>query len=607
MYKRVYSMSDFFNKIFKESMVGAVLVTTTMMLIGLLYIVPYFAQQQVKKEAFLESQRLISYLRSFRAYYAKDILSKVALNTDLYANFDHKTDSKTVPLPATLVHDLGDLFTKETDLTVSMYSNYPFPNREDRILDDFQKNALAFVLKNPKQIYSEENIIDGRTVFRTAIPDYLSEPSCVSCHNARVDTPKDDWKLGDVRGVIEVSIPLEYSFGSVQKLTYIIVLFILFNFSFLALYYFFFMKSKHKKLAGKVLNKDKLLSEYKKAVDLGAIVSRTNITGKITYANDAFIKISGYSHEELLGKSHSILRHPDESKETFEHMWKNLSSKKAWQGNIKNISKDGNTYFIHASIVPILDEYDNIVEYLAIRYDLTNLYEALEKANEAEKIKGRFLANMSHELRTPLNAIIGFSQILQRKKTLNEKDALAVEKIAISGKNLLTLVNSILDFSKIEEGEMEFNPSTIEIKSIFDEILVMFENQLQEKNINFSMFEYEENQTLVADKQLLKQSFINILSNAIKFTPDGGEIKISHTKEGLKHIFGICDNGEGISQEDIKTLFKPFKQGENAHTNVAKGTGLGLAITRSIIKDLHKGDIWVESELAKGSCFYISL
>ena len=594
-------------KYFVESMFGPIIIITIIMLFGLLNLVPYLVENKSKQDAYKESERLVSYIRTFRSYYSKQILRKINLYTDLYANFDHATNDKIVPLPATLVHDLGERFTKDSNSIVQMYSNFPFPNRKDRVLDQFQQEALAFVLKNPQKNYSRKDVIDGKTYYRTAIPDYLLAESCVACHNYRPDTPKSDWELGDVRGVIEVSIPIETSLGSGRELTYSIVLFILFNFSFLGLYYFIFMKEKNKKLHNLHLKKDKLLSEYKRAVDLGAIVSKANKEGFITYVNDAFVNISGYTKEELIGSSHSLVRHPESDRAIFKDMWKTIKAKQVWQGNIKNRAKDGKNYYVYATIVPILDEHDEIIEYLAIRYETTALNEAIKKAHDAEKAKGRFLANMSHELRTPLNAIIGFSQILQRKGSLSAKDALYVEKIGISGQNLLTLVNSILDFSKIDEGKMEFHAGEINLKVLFDEINIMFETTLNEKGIKYTMFEIDKNMTFVADKQLLKQAFTNIISNAVKFTPDGGEIKLGYEFKEEQHYFSICDTGEGIAQSEIATLFTPFTQGENAHKNAAKGTGLGLAITKKIITQLHDGEIWVESKLGEGTCFYISL
>ncbi len=601
MIKQLYS------KLFKNSMVGAVGIITTVMLVGLFYLIPHLSEEEAKKDAFAESERLATYIRMFRAYYNSDILSKIKKHTDLKVNFDHKLYDKTVPLPATVIHDMGALFTEGTDVGVEMYSNFPFPNRAARELDSFQKESLAYLLKYPDKTFSREEIIDGKAVYRTSFPDFLSANSCVNCHNTRPDTPRDDWMLGDVRGVIEVNVPLQTSHLSAKTLTYNILLFILINFVLLAIYYFTQIKKKNFKLEKDFSNKDKLLSEYKRAVDLGAIVSKSDIKGIITYANDAFCEVSGYLKEDLIGKPHSIVRHPDTPKEVFKQMWQKILNKEVWSGNIKNLDKNGNPYFVYATIVPIVDENGEIVEFLAIRYDTTSLHQAISKANEAEKAKGEFLANMSHELRTPLNAIIGFSQILERKGELNEKSQNYISKINLSGQNLLSLVNTILDFSKIEEGEMEFNPSSVNVKALFDEIMIMFEVPIKDKNITVKMFTCDDSVALNADRQLLKQAIINILSNAIKFSDENSEIKIKHDEEDTKHIFSICDSGHGIATEELETLFDPFKQGKSAKKSAAKGTGLGLAITSKIIKDMHKGNIWVKSELGKGTCFYISL
>ncbi len=597
----------FYKQLFKESMVGIAGVITLIMLIGLLYLVPYLSYEQSKKDAYAESQRLVSYIKTVRAYYAGTILGKIKSHSDLKINFDHKEKDDTVPLPATLVHDLGALLTQKTENSVQMYSNFPFPNRKNRVLDKFQQDALAFVLKNPKQTFAKEDVVDGKNVFRTAIPDYLSADSCVNCHNFRPDTPKNDWILGEVRGVIEVTIPLEDSLGTAKNLTYSIVGFILLNFSILSIYYFLYMRRKHKKLQETVVNKDKLLSEYKRAVDLGTIVSKSDKLGIITYVNDAFCKVTGYSREELIGKPHNIIRHPDVPQEVFHQMWGKILKKEVWQGDIKNLTKNKSAYYVYATIVPILDEHNEIVEFLAIRYETTSLHEAIEKANIAEKAKGSFLANMSHELRTPLNAIIGFSQLLQRKNTLGEKESSYIDKINISGQNLLTLVNSILDFSKIEDGKMEFDPQETNISSLFQEIIVLVESQAKEKNLHVEVSGFDKEHMLFGDRQLLKQAFINILSNAIKFTPNEGKIDVKYELKNSQHQFSICDNGAGISQEDLAQLFEPFKQGASAQKTAAKGTGLGLAITHKIITEIHTGTIDVDSKLDKGTCFYISL
>jgi len=607
-------VNNFFKKIFKDILVIPIIITAAVMLLGILYLVPHLSKEQDKKNAFYEAQRFAEYIRIFRAYYTDDILTKIKEHSDLKIDFDHKDKNDTIPLPATVMHDLANLFTSKVDMRVELFSAYPFPNRDKRVLDEFQKESLRSILEHPNEPYAREDFVDGRLMFRAAFADFMSEKACVECHNTHPNTPKNNWKLGDARGVIEVTLPLSISEKSGQTLTTNIILFILLNFIILTIYYFLvsFFKNKklqntHTNLQEKYSYKNKLLSEYKRAVDLGAIVSKADKRGKITYVNDAFIEISGYGEDELLGKSHSIVKHEDTPKEVFKDLWKTILSKNVWQGDIKNRAKDGRIYYVFATIVPILNDKDEIEEFLSIRYDTTNLHIAIAEANRAEKSKGRFLANMSHELRTPLNAIIGFSQILLRRDTLDDKNKEYVKKIKLSGDNLLSLVNSILDFSKMDENEMLAYPSEVEIKELFSEVLVMCEAQMLEKSITLNMFEIAQDATIYADKQLLKQAFINIISNAVKFSKESGAIELTHKMQDSSHIFGVCDYGDGMDKEDVETLFTPFKQGKNAQTNVIKGTGLGLAITHKIITELHKGEIWVESELGSGTCFYIKL
>ena len=607
-------MNNFFKKIFKDILVIPIIITAAVMLLGILYLVPHLSKEQDKKNAFYEAQRFAEYIRIFRAYYTDDILTKIKEHSDLKIDFDHKDKNDTIPLPATVMHDLANLFTSKVDMRVELFSAYPFPNRDKRVLDEFQKESLRSILEHPNEPYAREDFVDGRLMFRAAFADFMSEKACVECHNTHPNTPKNNWELGDARGVIEVTLPLSISEKSGQTLTTNIILFILLNFIILTIYYFLvsFFKNKklqntHTNLQEKYSYKNKLLSEYKRAVDLGAIVSKADKRGKITYVNDAFIEISGYGEDELLGKSHSIVKHEDTPKEVFKDLWKTILSKNVWQGDIKNRAKDGRIYYVFATIVPILNDKDEIEEFLSIRYDTTNLHIAIAEANRAEKSKGRFLANMSHELRTPLNAIIGFSQILLRRDTLDDKNKEYVKKIKLSGDNLLSLVNSILDFSKMDENEMLAYPSEVEIKELFSEVLVMCEAQMLEKSITLNMFEIAQDATIYADKQLLKQAFINIISNAVKFSKESGVIELTHKMQDSSHIFGVCDYGDGMDKDDVETLFTPFKQGKNAQTNVIKGTGLGLAITHKIITELHKGEIWVESELGVGTCFYVSL
>ncbi len=231
-----------------------------------------------------------------------------------------------------------------------------------------------------------------------------------------------------------------------------------------------------------------------------------------------------------------------------------------------------------------------------------------DKAESANRSKDMFLANMSHELRTPLNAIIGFSQVLQVRPEIPQNMRSYIEKISIAGNNLLSLVNTILDFAKLEAGKISYHPKMVMLSELLNEISIIISPLAQEKNISIS-FPKHISLTLFIDPQLIKQVFINILSNAIKFTPDGGTVslKINFNKEKNNYIISICDTGIGMSKEAIGSLFTPFTQIDNEMQSKSKGTGLGLVISKKIVEDLHSGEIWVESEENKGTCFFIAI
>lgn len=234
----------------------------------------------------------------------------------------------------------------------------------------------------------------------------------------------------------------------------------------------------------------------------------------------------------------------------------------------------------------------------------TGLISALEKAQQAAIAKDAFFATMSHELRTPLNSIIGFSQILMKRGDTPSELSTYIEKIYISGKHLLDLVNTILDFSKMKAGKMELTKSTFALADIFRDVAIMGEPLANKRSISLH-FPIASTETMEGDRKMIQQILINILSNAIKCSPEHSSITINYECSD-NHLFTICDHGSGISAEHLETIFDPFTQIESETKEAIKGTGLGLAIVKEMV-NAHHGKIWVTSTLGKGSCFYFSI
>ena len=239
--------------------------------------------------------------------------------------------------------------------------------------------------------------------------------------------------------------------------------------------------------------------------------------------------------------------------------------------------------------------------------------EALKKRFEAETAnasKTAFLANMSHELRTPLNAILGFSEIISQEcfgPVGSERYRDYAADIHSSGAHLLSLINDLLDVAKIEAGRMDISPHPLEAGRVFDIALKLINTKAREKDQVLSIKVDPSAPELWADERAVKQILINLVSNAVKFTPTGGRIDVlgSRAKNGDFQIM-VRDNGPGIPPEKMDMVFKPYSQVDNRFDRQAGGTGLGLALVRGLA-ELHGGTAWMESEYGKGCSVFVTL
>ena len=239
--------------------------------------------------------------------------------------------------------------------------------------------------------------------------------------------------------------------------------------------------------------------------------------------------------------------------------------------------------------------------------------EALKKRFEAETAnasKTAFLANMSHELRTPLNAILGFSEIIAQEcfgpvGSARYKDYAG--DIHSSGAHLLSLINDLLDIAKIEAGKMDIAPHPLDAARAFDVVLKLVGTKAREKEQTLTIEIEPSAPLLYADERALKQILLNLVSNAVKFTPEGGRIQVvgGLARDGSFQIM-VKDNGPGIPREKIDKIFQPFNQVDNRYDRQEGGTGLGLALVRGLA-ELHGGRAWLESEFGKGCSVFVNL
>ena len=242
------------------------------------------------------------------------------------------------------------------------------------------------------------------------------------------------------------------------------------------------------------------------------------------------------------------------------------------------------------------------------------LQEAYEAANRANRAKSDFLSKMSHDIRTPMNAIIGMTAIANAHLEDKNRVKDALDKISSSSAHLLSLINEVLDMSKIESGKVNLSEDQFNMSDLIESILVMIQPQIKahkhELNIQIPYLEHE---NVIGDRLRLQKVFLNILSNAIKYTNDGGKIQLSITEKLIHssekvgcYEFTFEDNGRGMSKKFVEQIFEPFSRAEDVRINKIQGTGLGMTIAKNIIEMMH-GDIVVESEIDKGSKFIVTL
>lgn len=238
---------------------------------------------------------------------------------------------------------------------------------------------------------------------------------------------------------------------------------------------------------------------------------------------------------------------------------------------------------------------------------------AAEEAESANRAKSDFLSNMSHDIRTPMNAIVGIGSLMEQEQGLSARMRTYIQKIQISSKHLLGLINDILDMSKIESGEVSLNYEPVSLAEQLRQIDSIIRSQTNERGQKFVIQVYGViHENIIGDRVRLQQIFLNLLSNATKYTPSGGTVRLIIKEKPCKapdcadFLITVSDTGYGMTPEFVEHMFEPFTRAENSVTNKIQGTGLGMAITKSLV-DLMGGKISVSSEVNKGSTFEVEL
>ena len=375
-------------------------------------------------------------------------------------------------------------------------------------------------------------------------------------------------------------------------------------------------RQKLRKKDQQLLAREELFSNLSRNVDDVFLMIDTE-TSKVEYVSPNVQRILGLSPEAVQEDLHVLYPAGDDSGasrlENLMQMEQGVQQE--WEREFVN-QETGEPRYIH--VTGFINDVQGARKCIVDLSDRTGEHQttlaveaALEVAEKASKAKTDFLSNMSHDIRTPMNVIIGITTLMKNELHQPEKLAEHLGKLETSGRLLLGIINDILDMSRIESGKTTLNIEKTNLPQQVSQLDSIIRQQASQRRQTFTVENHVQHENVLADPNRLNQVLMNILSNAVKYTPQGGHIRLAvdeltHTEHYAKYRFVVQDDGIGMSEEFQKHIFEPFERERTSTVSKVQGTGLGMAITKSIV-DLMGGTIHVESAPGKGSRFEVVL
>ena len=338
------------------------------------------------------------------------------------------------------------------------------------------------------------------------------------------------------------------------------------------------------------------LIDLKRAIDHATIVATTDVTGRITYANDKFCEISKYSRDELIGQDHRIINSGYHSKDVIRDLWRTIAGGQVWHGELRNRAKDGTCYWVDTTIVPFLDERGKPYQYIAIRADITARKAAEEKlAHQAALARvGQLAAVVAHEVRNPLAGIKGAMQVLMSRRPVGDGDMRVMRDVVTRIDALSELINDLMVFARPRAPR----PEPVDVRSLVAEAIAMLRRDPIGAALEITAEIPEV--TLIADGEMLRSTVQNLLINAAQSMGGRGRISVAVTLRGEQCLIEVSDSGPGIPVEIRDQIFEPF------FTTKSRGGGLGLPIALRTA-ELHGGTLTLECPPAGGTIARLTL
>lgn len=343
----------------------------------------------------------------------------------------------------------------------------------------------------------------------------------------------------------------------------------------------------------------------------------TDAEGHIEYVNPQLCQSTGYTPDEVIGRKPSIFKSGQTPEDVYRNLWDALSHGRQWRCEMLNKRKNGELFWEFQAISPLRDSRGRITQYVAVKEDITeqkewqrSLVQAMENARRASQAKSDFLAGMSHELRTPLNAVIGYSELAMLQPWGPLGDPRYQEYLGAvndSGRHLLDLINDLLDLSKVEADRLELNEEEVDVSDLIEKTDLLVREQAGKRGVALHYDLPQPAPRLYADPLRLKQVLLNLLSNALKFSEAGTEVRVTvQGGEGEDLRLAVVDQGRGIRQEDLERVMEPFAQAHDPRVRQEVGTGLGLPLSRKLV-ELHGGSMTLASVYGRGTTVTVRL
>lgn len=362
------------------------------------------------------------------------------------------------------------------------------------------------------------------------------------------------------------------------------------------------LQESHKMLADRIREVTGNLEKFRLAVE-GASdhIIITDKEGVIVYANKAAEDTTGYTRTEMIGKRPSLWG-KQMPEEFYRRMWRTIKEDRtSFYGEVANKRKNGQLYIAETHIAPLFDEKGGLYGFVGVERDIT-------RQKEIDKAKTEFVSIASHQLRTPLTIINWYVEMLTTPEEfeLSERQRQYLNEITRASRRMIELVNALLNVSRIDMGTFMVDVQPLNFMEVMDDTLKDLMPQITEKNLAITKRYDRSIPSINADPKLLRMVFQNLLTNAVKYTPEGGSITIGLSKEDANILIAVADTGFGIPAHQQDKIFTKFFRADNAREKEPDGNGLGLYIVRSLIEH-SGGKIWFVSKEDKGTTFYVSL